>query len=361
MSTNALSHRERVKLALLHRETDRIPIAMVCSGINAPAYRNLQAYLYQQRHTSVEAYLKPLIDIKSLAPRYMGPRLCEGEDIWGVIRKPVSYGDGSYDEIAYYPLREMASIDQLRGYRWPSTAWYDYGTIPEQIARLNAEEDYCLMFTGGNIFECAWYMRGFQQAFMDMVIAPDLFDYIMEQVTTFFLEHIRKVLEVANGKIDLVFTADDIGGQRGLLMSLDMWQEHLKPYHVRQNALIHSLGARVIYHTDGSVMPAIPGLLDMGIDILQALQFDAQGMDPAAIKSQYGERLGFEGGISVQKTLPFGTPEQVRQEVLERIRVLGEGGGYILGPAHAIQAGTPPENIVALFDTAAGASLGKSL
>jgi uroporphyrinogen decarboxylase len=358
MSTSALTHRERVKLALEHRETDRIPIAMVCSGINPPAHRNLQHYLQQQRGTSVEAYLKPLLDIKSLAPRYIGPRLREGEDIWGVVRKPISYGEGAYDEIAHYPLKKMDSIGQVRGHRWPSTAWYDYSTIPEQIARLNAEEEYCLMFTGGNIFECAWYMRGFEQAFMDIVVAPDLFDDIMERVTAFFLEHIRKILEVADGKIDLVFTADDIGGQRGLLMSLDMWQKHLKPYHVRQNALIHSLGARVIYHTDGSVMPAVPGLLDMGIDILQALQFDAQGMDPVTLKAQFGKRLCFEGGISVQKTLPFGTPEQVRQEVLERVRVLGKGGGYILGPAHAIQAGTPPENIVALFDTAAVAAFG---
>ncbi|MCE5216069.1 uroporphyrinogen decarboxylase family protein, partial [bacterium] len=86
----------------------------------------------------------------------------------------------------------------------------------------------------------------------------------------------------------------------------------------------------------------------------QALQFDARGMDPVALKQQYGDRLCFQGGVSVQQTLPFGTAEEVAQEVRERIAVLGRGGGYILGPSHAIQAGTPPENIVALFDTAAG-------
>jgi uroporphyrinogen decarboxylase len=104
-------------------------------------------------------------------------------------------------------------------------------------------------------------------------------------------------------------------------------------------------------------MEAVPGLMDMGIDILQALQFDARGMDPLAIKERYGRRLCFEGGVSVQKTLPFGTPEDVRREVRERIRVLGRDGGYILGPSHVIQDGTPPENIVAMFDEAAGAGL----
>jgi uroporphyrinogen decarboxylase len=118
------------------------------------------------------------------------------------------------------------------------------------------------------------------------------------------------------------------------------------------NKVIHEYGAKVIYHSDGSVMAAVPGLLEMGIDVLQALQFDAKGMDPVALKKNYGDRLCFEGGVSVQSTLPFGKPDDVRKEVRERIRVLGRNGGYILGPSHAIQAGTPPENILALFETA---------
>jgi uroporphyrinogen decarboxylase len=109
---------------------------------------------------------------------------------------------------------------------------------------------------------------------------------------------------------------------------------------------------KVIYHTDGSIMNAVDGLIDMGIDVLQALQFSARGMDPAALKEKYGDRLCFEGGVSVQTTLPFGSAEDVRQEVIRLIEILGRGGGYILGPSHAIQAGTPPENIAALFDTA---------
>jgi uroporphyrinogen decarboxylase len=91
--------------------------------------------------------------------------------------------------------------------------------------------------------------------------------------------------------------------------------------------------------------------------VLQALQFDAAGMDPRILKDRYGDRLCFEGGVSVQRTLPFGAVEEVRREVLERIAVLGKGGGYILGPSHQIQAGTPPENIAALFDTALSATL----
>ena len=132
-----------------------------------------------------------------------------------------------------------------------------------------------------------------------------------------------------------------------------MWREHLYPLHRRQNDLIHRYGAQVIYHSDGAVMQAVDGLMEMGIDVLQALQFNARGMDPVELKQGWGDRLCFEGGVSVQTTLPFGTADDVRREVEMLIRVLGQDGGYILGPSHAIQAGTPPENIVALFDTAA--------
>ena len=181
---------------------------------------------------------------------------------------------------------------------------------------------------------------------------PELAHGIMERVTSFFIEHSQKILSAAKGNIDLAFTADDIGDQRGLLVSPKMWEEFIKPYHVRLNKAIHEFGAKVIYHSDGSVMDAVGGLIDMGIDVLQALQFSAAKMDPSVLKSQCGDRLCFQGGVSVQTTLPFGSSEDVTLEVENLITILGKDGGYILGPSHAIQAGTPPENIVALFDTA---------
>jgi uroporphyrinogen decarboxylase len=349
-----LNHRERVRLALAHQETDRVPIAMVCSGINKPAYDELERHLRATRGLDVGAYLEPLIDIATVSPRYVGPPLPAGVDIWGVMRKPVSYGAGAYDEIALYPLAEVEDVSDLEAHRWPSVDWFDYSVIPDRIAALNEREPYAIMEShGGNLFETSWYMRGFQRAFEDMLLRPELFAAIMTRVTDFYVEHCRRALRAAEGQIDLVFTADDIGSQKGLLMSLGMWETHLKPYHQRLNATIHEHDARVIYHTDGSVMPAVPGLIDMGVDVLQALQFDAAGMDAATLKANYGAALCFEGGVSVQRTLPFGTPEEVTAEVRQRIAMLGAGGGYILGPSHAIQAGTPPENILALFDTAA--------
>jgi uroporphyrinogen decarboxylase len=351
-NTQTLSSRERVRLALEHQETDRIPIAMVCSGINPPAWCELEVYLQRERGIDVQTYLDSFIDIRSVEPGYAGPPLAPGEDIWGIRRKAVSYGEGSYDEIVHYPLANAQTVSDLDAHRWSSTDWFDYTTLPDRIAVLQADDEHCIMVTNGNIFETSWYMRGFEQMFMDFVLDPELAQAIMTRVTDFYVAHFRAMLAAAPGQIDLAFTADDIGGQNGLLMSLDMWETMIKPHHVRLNRAIHEFGAKVIYHTDGAVMAAVSGLVDMGIDVLQALQFSAKGMDPRKLKNGHGDRLCFEGGVSVQTTLPFGSAEDVRCEVEELIAVLGKGGGYILGPSHYVQAGTPPENIVAMFDTA---------
>jgi uroporphyrinogen decarboxylase len=351
--TERISPRERVRLALEHREADRIPIALVCSGINAAAHRELERHLRETRGITVEQYLDPLIDIRTVEPRYAGPALPPRTDIWSVRRRSVSYGAGAYDEIEHYPLADARSIADLEAFDWPRPYAFAQDGLMRGIAELDARREYCLMAWNGNIFETSWYMRGFQNILVDIVERPEMVRFIMDRVTSFYIEYFRAMLSAARGRIDLVFTADDIAGQGGLLMSLGMWEEHLKPHHVRLNRAIHELGARVIYHTDGAVMEAVPGLIDMGIDVLQALQFDARGMDPRLLKEAHGARLCFEGGVSVQKTLPFGTPDEVRAEVEDRIRVLGRDGGYILGPSHYIQDGTPPENITALFDAAA--------
>jgi len=354
---SALSPRERVSLALQHRETDHVPLAMVCSGVNPPAARNLARHLGLADEAAVIAYLNQFLDLHAVYPDYIGPALGatrEGasEDIWGVWRAPHSYGPGAYAEICHYPLAQVKDIADLDRHRWPSADWWDYASLPDKIASLNQEHEHAIHLANGNIFESAWYMRGFERVFLDLVDNPELAWEIMRRVTDYYIAFFTRALQAAGDQVDLVFTADDIAGQRDLLMSLEMWEQHLQPHHRRLNQCLHDFGVKVMYHSDGAVMKAVPGLIAVGVDVLQALQFSAEGMDPVAMKRNYGDRLSFQGGISVQTTLPFGTVEQVREEVRARIRVLARDGGYILGPSHAIQAGTPPENIVAMFDEA---------
>ena len=349
----SLTSRERVRLALEHEETDRVPIAMICSGLNPPVYREVDALLRRTRGIGVDEYLKDILDVQYTGPKYIGPPLAAGEDIWGVHRKPVSYGLGTYDEIDLYPLAN-ATLDDLAKHRWPSPDWFDYRVMPERIAAARAERDVALIVANGNIFESSWYMRGLETMFEDLLADPELTQAIFSRVTEFYCEYFRRTLEAAGGGVDLVFTADDIGGQNGPLINLKTWETLIKPWHVKLNRVIHEFGAKVVYHSDGDVMDAVEGLIDMGIDVLQALQFNAGKMSPAKLKEQAGNRLCFEGGVSVQATMPFGKADDVADEVRMLVRTLGRGGGYILGPSHMIQAHTPPENVLALFDTASG-------
>jgi len=220
------------------------------------------------------------------------------------------------------------------------------------LDRLNKDGEYAILTGNGNIFETAWYMTGLENMLCLLLTEPELVNRLFEKVTDYYIGFFRKTLAAAKGRIDIVFTADDIGQQNGLMFSLPLWEELIKPHHVRLNKTLHEFGVKIMYHSDGAVMDAMDGLVDMGIDVLEAIQFDAKGMDPVKLKNGWGEKISFHGGISVQSTLPFGKPDDVRREVRERISVMGKKGGYIIAPSHAIQGQTPPENIAAFFEEA---------
>lgn len=346
-----MTSRERVLAALDHKETDRIPIAMVCGGINPPAMKALDEFLLKDRDINAQSYIDSFLDV---AEFWVTGEFGQELDMWGVLRQDVSYGEGSYSEIVHFPLKEMQTLQEIRQYDFPRVEDMPVDSWVSKIKHFRKNSEKAILLANANLFETSWYMRGFEQAFEDMLLQPDLFHFMMEKVTSFFTDYFYRILKQCKGDIDLVFTADDIGHQDGLFMSLEMWEEFIKPYHVRINEMIHNMDSKVIYHTDGSVSEAVPGLMDMGIDVLQALQFSAANMDPKHLKDHFGETLCFEGGMCVQKILPFGKHEEVREETRRLISILGKNGGYLCGPSHFIQAGTPAENIAAFFDEATG-------
>ena len=195
----------------------------------------------------------------------------------------------------------------------------------------------------------AMYLRGVEQIFLDMILHPEIARAVFSQIRDFYLAYAQRIFEAARGKLDILLTGDDFGAQLGPLVSPAMWVEFLGDGFAEYIDLAHSFDLRVMHHTCGAVRPLIGLMRERGLDILQSLQPEAQGMDPAALKAEFGDRLAFQGGISIQKTLPFGTGQQVRDEVKDRIDALAGGGGYILGTSHNIQADTPLENIEALL------------
>lgn len=351
-----MTARERVLAALQHKQTDKVPFSLGF-GINDYAKKELAEYLKLSAE-ELEKLLARVSDVRHVAPRYIGPQdrrvVRDGREIdeWGVWRKKVYNGYDTYKEIEIYPLKGLSSMQELEEYRFPSPDWFDYSVLPAEIEAACGEEEHAVILAAGNLFETSWYLAGFEDMLALLLLDPELAGALMEKVTDFFIGYTERALTAAGGRIDIAFTADDIGQQDGLLMSLPVWKEVIQPQHKRLNKKLHEMGVKVMYHTDGAIMDAVDGLVEMGVDILEALQFDARGMDSRKLKENWGDRLCFHGGVSVQSTLPFGTPEDVRREVEERVRVLGRNGGYILAPSHAIQGGTPPENIVAFLEAA---------
>jgi len=358
-SDDEYTPRELVKHAFEHKETPRVPFSFGM-GINLPPKMQLTDYLGYKDVQQVDDFFYEIDDIRNIYIPYIGPKdrncaLPDGGyiDIWGVKRSPVKYTEnGFYNEISHYPMADIKSVSDLDSFEWPSPDWFDYSGISDVIKQVNPDGKYAVKLGNGNIFETTWYMRGLEQTLADFLDEPEPVYNIFERVTNYFTEYFNRALSAAKGQIDIIFTADDIAGQTGLLFSPKIWKEQLKPWHKKLNAKIHEHDVKILYHTDGAAHSVIEDMIDMGIDAWEAVQTDAAGMDAQKIKDAAGDKLAIHGGISVQQLLPFGSEDDVRKEVTELINIFGKNGGYIAAPSHAIQAGTPPENIVAMIETA---------
>ncbi|NLE39627.1 MAG: hypothetical protein GX621_16535, partial [Pirellulaceae bacterium] len=212
-----------------------------------------------------------------------------------------------------------------------------------------------VVFMGDRMNRCAqlkpaMYLRGIDQILCDVAVEPEMAGYLFRRIADFYLEYFRRTLKAAGGGIDIMMMGDDFGTQKGPFMSPTMFRQFLKPGFAEFCALGHEFGAKVAHHSCGSIKALIPDLIECGLDILNPLQPDVVDMDHAEVKKKFGDRLCFHGSMSIQKTLPFGTPDDVRAEVRRRFETLGPGGGFIYCTAHNIQADTPIANIEALFE-----------
>jgi len=347
--------RERVSLAASHREPDRVPIDYWASP-------EINRQLLDHYHFSTqEELLEHLeVDFRYLeGPRYVGPepRVHEDgsvEDHWGVPRLRVQAGAAVYQEVVKFPLVGAQSVADLRAYRgWADPDWFDYECVREQVAEAR-RLGKAVVFMGDRMNRCAqlkpaMYLRGIEQILLDLTLAPEMAAYIIGRVAEFYLEYARRTFEAAGEGIDLFFMGDDFGTQHGLFVSPQMWRRFLQPGFQALVELGKRRGYLVAHHSCGSLQPIIPDLVDCGLDILNPVQPDVYDMDRRELKRLFGDRLCFHGSISIQRTLPFGSPDDVRQEVRERFETLGPGGGFIFCTAHNIQADTPLENVQALF------------
>ncbi len=346
-----VNSRDRVHIALQRKAADRIPIDFWATDA---VYDYIEQSLGLTRQAFLDRYD---VDFRYIeGPRYIGPPLRLDTDIWGVRRSTIAAGGGeTYSEVCDAPLSGALDGGDVDRYaHWPDPDWFDYGTIEAQCDAVLRQERV-VVFMGDRLnrvaqLKPAMYIRGTEEIFTDMAFREEIADAVLGRIRRFYVEYLGRILEASAGKIDIVLTGDDFGGQHGLLISPEMWRRFIQPGFAQYVALIQHYGASSMHHTCGSVVDLIPDFIECGLDVLQSLQPEAAGMKFADLHGRFGEAISFQGGISIQRTMPFGTEDDIREEVARIAASGGSDGGYIFCTSHNIQADTPIENITALMN-----------
>ena len=370
---NQASSRQRVLKAFDRDLADRIPFDLGSRGssIGLSAYEALKTLLGIESPTQVldQRLGLAVIDNEVLErfgadTRYVymqgaaghdpKPReLADGDvfvDEWGATLKRPK-GGYYYDHVGA-PLAG-ACLKDLESYPWPDP------DDPSRYAGLREEAKryYDQGFAVGTYlkgtWEISWVMRGLQEAFMDVVGNRTFFLALMDRISDVLARMTANFFKEVGDYVQWICVTTDLGTQENLLVSPQTYKECIGPFEGRiyEAARKHS-SARIAQHSCGAIFPIIPLLIDNGVEILNPIQTSAKGMDTAKLKQEYGRDICFWGGVDVQKVLTQGTPAQVRAEVERVLGDLGAGGGYLFGPSHDIQAMTPPENILAMYETA---------
>ena len=375
-----MSSRQRALIAFDHREPDRIPFDMgsvQVTGIQISAYRDLRQALglpevpvdlcdtiQQLAVVGDDAVERLGVDFRGLYPlnsHNWGIEVVDaGEnwaytDEWGITHHMLKE-PAFYYSIFEVPLPKIDfTEEEIKQFPWPDMGapWRVKG-LREQAERYRAG-GYAVVLKDAfaGIFEFAQRIIGMDKLLMlmalDEVRAGLLFDKMLELK----LDYWRTALGEVGDLVDVVTYADDYGTQKSQLISPAMFRRQLKPLVRQIFALQKELApqAKRFFHSDGNVRPLIPDFIEIGVEILNPLQTTAKGMDPVAIKQEYGQDLIFWGaGVDTQGILPRGTPQQVKDDVRRNIEILAPGGGYVFNTVHNIQADVPPENILAMWE-----------
>ena len=375
-----MNSRERLLTALNHQEPDRIPFDLgstQVTGIHVIAYQRLREYLglplIEPRMCDIVQGLalpdddlidKLGIDVRGLFPLNshtwhvnaidVGDNW-EYQDEWGLTqRKPKP--EGLYFSVVKSPLDSPTlTVDEVRVYPWPDTG------DPQRIAGLRdlavayRAHGQAVMIKGvlAGIFEMSQRMRGMQNMMLDLAANEALACAFLDKMLELKIKFWEMALAQLGDVIDVISEADDYGTQTSQLISPRMFRKIFKPRLQTLFARIHQLApnAKLFFHSDGNIRPILPDLIEIGIDILNPIHITATGMEPAALKRDFGKDVAFwGGGVETQSVLPFGTPQEVKDNVRRNIEALAPGGGYVFNTIHNIQADVPPQNIAAMIE-----------
>lgn len=277
-------------------------------------------------------------------------------DEWGIgWRKPID--SELYFDMFDAPLKSAQGIDDVKQHKWPNVEDpARYAGIREEARNIEEASRAAIILgrmAAGTLELSAW-TRGMENFYMDLAADPNFACGLMDVINELKMRYWELALAEVGDQVVAVTEADDMASQHSLIISPETYRRLIKPRHKRLFDHIHRLApnASIFFHSCGAINELIPDLIEVGVDILNPVQVNAAGMDTKRLKKEFGDVLCFwGGGVDTQHILPYGTPQQVRDEVRRRIDDLAPGGGFIFNTVHNIQADVPPQNLAAMFET----------
>jgi uroporphyrinogen decarboxylase len=379
-----MNSRERVLTALNHKEPDRVPFDMggtVVTGIQAKAYRRLRQYLgLPEKEVTIIDMLQQLalvdddvmqrlgVDVRNVSPRSTASfkidvkETPDGRYIYFYDEYQVGWrmpiDDGMYYDMFEHPLSGDITPENIDRYTLPDPLDPARFSGLREASRKVLELEKRALIVGNisaGIFELYLWTRGFKDGYADWAGNPVLAQKMLRKYVELQMAYWEKMFDVMQGiPIDVVQMADDLAGQNGMLISPNSYRKQLKPLHKEMFDYIHSKsGAKIFFHSCGSVRSIIPDLIEAGVDILNPVQVNAAKMDSAELKREFGKDICFWGG-GVDTQMAFDenhTPAEVRADVRKRLEDFMPGGGFVFNTVHNIQGNVPPENIMAMWET----------
>ncbi|AOQ23636.1 hypothetical protein MTAT_12180 [Moorella thermoacetica] len=340
-----MNSKERVKVSLAFEEPDRVPIS--ATYVPEIAQRLREVVGEQELDLGVAMGNDMILTGHGFSMSYYykdtDVYYCE----WGVKWQRFNNNYGSYWEIVEHPL--AGDDSKLNSYKIPDP-YDDQRYNPSRKIIETYGHDYWIVGSiPCTIFEVAWALRGLDTLMMDMVLNKDYAHALMDKVMEFPLVAGKKLIELG---VDMLWTGDDVGMQTGMMISPELWREFLKPRYAKLYSEFKQLNPniKIAYHSDGNCEAILDEMYEIGLDVINPIQ--PKAMNPSYIKRRYGKKLAMWGTLDIQEILPFGSTADVRTEVKRLIDECAPGGGFILAPAHNIQADTPVENILAFYQAA---------
>jgi len=384
-----MNRKQRVKNAINHKNTDRFPCSYEAthevseilirklgldkivteiydiSGSNQPAVSEVREFgmehdIALKKKLGVDQSIVICPTTSDTIGNWWGlPLLSKLEDgrilgAWGIIFREFKYSYGTYIEIDSSPLVCADDIEILKRHPSPALDLWDFDAYREVLEKY---KEFFIWMNMNGCFDFARYIRGTEQFFIDLAYEPEKAEILLDKVNELAISFFERCFSVVGDLVDGVYLGDDWGTQQGLAISPEMWKKYIKPRYKKLLALIKSSGLKYCHHTCGGVYPIIAEMIDLGFDVLNPIQPLAKDMDPEKLGKEFGSDIAFYGGIDEQRTLPRGTVEDVKNEVLNRMNTLGKYGGYIVAPSHAFQPDTPVENVLAVYEAVSGQNI----